>query len=93
MAERLDVVDIALVLQIRHAGRDKLRHHLRRPRRIEAFRCQLHRAVAIDAGIGEDEAVGGKLSRMVRDDAVRDTGVQHQIAGVQRAGAAQSPSA
>ena len=61
----------------------------RRARRVEALAGELRRALAVDAGIGEDEAIGRELAGMVGDDAARDAHLAHQVAGVQRAGAAE----
>ena len=85
----LDVLDVALRLQLGDAGLDQRAHHLRRARLVEALRRHLHRALHVDAGVGEDEAEGRELAGVVGDDARRDAGVVHQVGRVQRAGAAE----
>ena len=85
----LDVLDVALRLQLGDAGLDQRVHHLRRPGLVEALGGHLHRALHVDAGVGEDEAEGRELAGIVGNDTRRDTGVVHQVGRMQRARAAE----
>ena len=82
-------VAIALGPEVADRALDQRRHDGIGAGRIEARRGQQHRAVPIGPGIGHGEAIGGELAGMVGHDALRDIGLAHQVADMQRPGAAE----
>ncbi len=85
----LQVVAIALLLEIGHAFAHQLAQHLVGDIGGEPGRGQLGGALAIDPGIGQGEAVGRELAGMVGHDGVGDPHLGDQLGRVQRAGAAE----